>query len=83
MTKTVEKEFPEYVMRKFEITGVPAKCLSAGSQLSPSFVVTHFQYLSWPESKPPKDSNAMIEMIEKVNKVQMSTGDKSITVMCK
>ena len=82
--KTSEERFANYVMRKFEITGVPAKSLSASSiNLSPSFIVTQFQFLNWSEDVTPKDTDSMIEVVEKINKVQMTTGNKSITVMCK
>lgn len=82
--KTADEEFEDYIMRKFEITGVPAKSLSVNSNnLSPSFIVTHFQYLNWTEEETPKDTASMIELVDKVNKVQMASGNKSITVMCK
>ncbi len=71
-------------MRKYEITGVPPKSLSANkTKLSPSFVVSQFQYLEWKHSTVPDDTGPMIEMIEKVEKVQLSSGNKAITVMCK
>jgi protein tyrosine phosphatase len=84
IVKTCEEEFESYIMRKFEITGVPAKSLSVSSNnLSPSFVVTHYQFLEWSEEKSPNNTMALIELMEKVNKVQMTSGNKSITVMCK
>lgn len=83
ITKVAEQEFEDYVMRKFEVSGVPAKSLSASSNLSPSFAVTHYQYFNWAEEVAPKETSSVIEMVERVNKVQMSTGNKSITVMCK
>lgn len=82
--KTIEEQFQDYVMRKFEITGVPAKSMSVNtSKLSPSFVVTQFQYLIWSEDSVPTETASIIELLDKVNKVQMTTGNKSITVMCK
>ena len=81
--KTAEEEFPDYVFRKFEVTGVPPKSMVANSKLTASFIVTHFQYLKWPENKVPDDTASLIELMEKVTKVQMNTGNKSITVMCK
>ena len=64
--------------------GVPPKSLSASNNnLSPSFVVTQFHYTSWQEGRVPSNTDSMIEMLNKIMKVQMTSGNKSITVMCK
>ncbi len=81
--KTAEESFPDYVFRKFEVTGVPPKSMVANNNLSPSFIVTQFQFLKWPENETPDETASLIEVMEKVAKVQMNTGNKAITVMCK
>ncbi len=81
--KTAEEQFSDYIFRKFEVTGVPAKSMVANNNLSASFVITQFQYMKWSEDEAPEETAAMLDMLEKVYKVQMNTGNKAITVMCK
>lgn len=82
--KTAEDKFQDYVLRKFEITGIPPKSMSAKrSSLSPSFIVTQFHYLNWRDDMVPNTTAPMVEMVDKIMKVQMTTGNKAITVMCK
>ena len=57
--------------------------VASSSNLSPSFVVTQFHYTQWPENEAPNETASMLDMLEKVYKVQMNTGNKAITVMCK
>ena len=44
--------------------------------------MTLFQLLGWPKHGRPSPS-ALLEVMENVNRVQMTTGNKAITVMCK
>ena len=82
--KKSEDKLLDYVIRKFEISGVPPKSMAAKkSQLSPSYIVTQYQYLAWPPNGKPTSTASLLEVIENVEKVQMSTGNKAITVMCK
>ena len=84
MIKTSDDRYQDYFVRKFEITGVPPKSLSANqSNLSPAVVGTQYQYMNWGEDRLPTSTGPMIEMLNKIMKVQSSTGNKSITVMCK
>ena len=83
MIKTAEEAFPDYVFRKFEVTGVPPKSMVANNNLTPSFIVCQFHYLNWPEHQVPSETASLMEVLDKVTKVQMNTGNKAITVMCK
>ena len=48
------------------------------------WIVTQFHYTAWPgPSSPPSSPSSLLELLEEVFKVQQSTGNKTITVMCK
>lgn len=44
---------------------------------------TLFHYLRWPKNGSLQRTTSLLEVIEQVNKKQMSSGNKAITVMCK
>ena len=46
------------------------------------FTVTQFQLL-WPKTGCPSRPSVLLEVMENVNRVQMTTGNKAITIMCK
>ena len=69
----------DYFVRKMEITESDAK-MSVSIE---SFTVTQFQYLKWPEDGVPQSTTGVLEVANLVQKVQMSTGNKAIVVMCK
>lgn len=74
-----QKVFSEYVMRKLEVVENQARM-----SLTPiAFSVTQFQYLRWPEDTVPHATSTVLEIANLVQKVQMSTGNKSILVVCK
>ena len=45
--------------------------------------VTVFNYLCWPKQSIPQGTTGLLELIECINKKQMSSGNKPVTVMCK
>ena len=45
--------------------------------------VSVFHYLRWPKHSSPRGTTALLELMEYINKTQMSSGNKPITVMCK
>ena len=79
VTLTDQKAFSEYVMRKLEITEHQPRI----SVMPTGYSVTQFQYLSWPEESAPNTTSTILEIANLVQKVQMSTGNKTIIVMCK
>ena len=44
--------------------------------------VTLFHYLHWSKNSTPQGISALLDIMESVNRVQMSSGNKPITVMC-
>ena len=42
-----------------------------------------FHYLRWPKHGTPRGTSALLEFIQYINKIQMASGNKPITVMCK
>ena len=79
VTLTDQKAFNEYVMRKLEITEDQPRM----SVTPTGYSVILFQYLSWPEESVPNTTSTILEIANLVQNVQMSTGNKNITVMCK
>ncbi len=79
VTVTDQRAFSDYVMRKLEIVENQTRM----SVTPTSFSITQFQYLRWQEDTGPNTTSGMLEIANLVQKVQMSTGNKSILVMCK
>jgi protein tyrosine phosphatase len=69
----------DYVIRKFEVMESQTRM----SVSSSGFTVTQFQYVKWPEDGVPQSTTGILEVANLVQKVQMTTGNKAITVMCK
>ncbi len=74
-----QKAFSEYVARKFEIVENQTHMSVAPT----GAIITQFQYLRWQENSVPNSTTAILEIANLVQKVQMSTGNKPIVVMCK
>ncbi len=66
-------------MRKFEIVEKQSRMSVTPTGTS----ITQFQYLRWQENAVPNSTSAILEIANLVQKVQMSTGNKPIVVMCK
>ncbi len=74
-----EKVFDDFVLRKLEI-----KENQGRQSVTPTgFSITQFQFLKWQENAAPNTTSAILEIANLVQKVQMSTGNKPIVVMCK
>ena len=76
-----EENHGDYIVQKFEL--MEDKQRTSLSFSPSSLYVTQFQFLRWPEHSPPQETSSLLELVDKVNKVQMSSGNKAITVMCK
>ena len=70
----------DYIIRKLEV--FEDKSHPQGSTPS-AHPVTIFQYLRWPKHGTPRVTSALLQLMEHVNKTQMSSGNKPVTVMCK
>lgn len=68
---------PDYVVKHLEISEVK------GADTLDTMTATLFRYLRWPKNGSPQRSTSLLEVIELVNKKQMGSGNKAITVMCK
>ena len=42
-----------------------------------------FHYVHWPKQGSPRGTAALLDLIQLINKTQMTSGNKPITVMCK
>ncbi len=73
-----QKIFSDFVLRKFEIVEDHRR----NSFTSKGTSITQFHYLKWQE-KVPHSTSAILEIVSLVQKVQMSTGNKPIVVVCK
>ncbi len=74
-----QKAFSEYVVRKFEIVENQNRTSVAPT----GTIITQFHYLRWQENSVPNSTTAILEIANLVQKVQMSTGNKPIVVICK
>ena len=45
--------------------------------------VTQFHFLRWPKYGEPSPPASLLELVENLTRVQMGTGNRAITVMCK
>ena len=80
--KVAQQTHSDYVLRKFEIDEQKDQASSLLS-IKTSFTVSLFQFKEWPEHKCPQEAAPIIDLINCVIKVQMTTGNKPIVVMCK
>ena len=73
----------DYAIRKVEIFEDKPHPQSPTLSSDQSKSVTVFHYLRWPKHGSPRGTTALLELIDYINKTQMSSGNKPITVMCK
>ena len=79
VTLTAQEIFSDYNIRKLQIS----KLDSEKSDSNSGHTITQFQYLTWPEDNVPQVTSSILEIASLVQKVQISTGNKAIVVMCK
>ena len=79
VTLTKQEVCDDYAIRKMEITESQARM----SVRNAGFTVTQLHYTKWPEDGVPQSTTGVLEMANLIQKVQMSTGNKAIVVMCK
>ena len=79
VTFTKQDVHGDFAIRKFDVTESQVRM----SFSSAGFTITQFQYTKWPEDGVPQTTTSVLEMANLVQKVQMSTGNKAIVVMCK
>ena len=84
--KLVSKETTtDYTIQQLEVSeDKPHPQCHAFSDAEQSMVkVGVFHYLRWPKHGTPRGTSALLELIQYINKTQMTSGNKPITVMCK
>jgi protein tyrosine phosphatase len=81
ITFTKQEVCEDYVARKFKVTDSQSK-ISTPS-VPAGCTVTQFQYMRWPEDSVPQSTTGVLEVANLVQKVQMTTANKPIVVMCK
>lgn len=69
----------QFIVRKFEI-GEDSPYMAPGAP--DPVTVTQFHHTKWPERDTPPSSVSILEMINSLLKIQMSTGNHAIVVMC-
>ena len=79
VTLSKQEVHSDYIVRKLELAESEAKMAVSNA----GFTVTQFQYMNWPEDGVPQSTTGVLEVANLVQKVQMSTGNKAIVVMCK
>ena len=67
----------DYTVKQVEISEV------RGADRHDTMTATLVHYLRWPKSGSPQRTASLLEVVELVNKKQMSSGNKAITVVCK
>ena len=77
-----EEAYGDYNLRKFEVNEEKSPN-STVVGVKTSFTVTQFHFMVWPERETPPITSSLIELVDNVNKVQMGSGNRPITVMCK
>ena len=82
VTLNKQDVYGDFAVRKVEITESQAR-MSASSNADAGFTVIQLHYTRWPEDGVPQSTTGVLEMANLVQKVQMSTGNKAIVVMCK
>ena len=72
-----QKTSTDYIIKEVELSEY------RGTDKHETMTVTVFHYLRWPKNGSPQRTASLLEIIELVNKKQMSSGNRAITVMCK
>ena len=84
--KLVSKETTtDYVIKKLEVSEDKPHPQHPASSIVEQVVVKVgvFHYVRWPKQGSPRETAALLELIQHINKAQMTSGNKPITVMCK
>jgi hypothetical protein len=83
--KLVSKETTtDYVMQQLEMSEEPHPQEYTSSGVEQAVVkVDVFHYVRWPKQGTPQGTAALLHLIQCINKTQMTSGNKPITVMCK
>ena len=83
VVKLVSKETTtDYIIQQLEVSeDKPHQQDHASSSAVVKMGVFH--YLRWPKHGTPRGTSALLELIQYINKTQMASGNKPITVMCK
>jgi len=66
-----------YILRKMDVVE------TVDENKTNKFSVIHVQYLQWSEGGVPNTTATALEISDLVQKIQMSTGNKPVVVMCK
>ena len=66
-----------YIMQKMDVAEM------ANESKTNKFSVIHIQYLQWSEGGVPSTTATVLEIADLVQKIQMSTGNRPVVVMCK
>lgn len=82
--KLSQENFGDFILRKFEIDErkQDTTCTSQ-DRLKTSFTITQIQFTVWPEYGTHPSTSSLVELVNRVNKVQMGTGNRPMIVMCK
>ena len=84
--KLISKESTtDYIIRQLEVSEdkTHPQCHASSIAEQPVLKVGVFHYLHWPKHGTPRGTSALLELVEYINKTQMTSGNKPITVMCK
>ena len=80
VTLVKQEEHSDYIIRTLTVSEINTKKCTTSEM---EFTVTQFEYLKWPEDKAPQVTSSILEIANLVQKVQISTGNNVIVVMCK
>ena len=84
--KLISKETTtDYVIQQLEVSEDkphPQGHTSSDDE-HPVVKVSVFHYLRWPKHGTPRGTSALLDLMQYINKTQMTSGNKPITVMCK
>jgi protein tyrosine phosphatase len=80
ITLTKQEIHGDYAIRKLEVIDSQKSMTPSGPA---SLTVTQFHYMNWPADGVPQSTTGILEVANLVQKVQMSSGNKAIVVMCK
>ena len=73
----------DYTIQQLELSEDKSSSHGPTSSDHRIMTVTMFHYLCWPKHGTPQGTTALLELIKHINKKQISSGNKPITVMCK